>query len=79
VWERWSTTMEWWLTFPGIRAWWDMKPTPFSASFSECVEGFLARTPTRKDGAGPWQSLLDAAPEVPRRLEGLEMEGRRAR
>lgn len=79
VWERWSTTMEWWLTFPGIRAWWDMKPTPFSASFSECVEGFLARTPTRKDGAGPWQSLLDAAPEVPRGLEGLEMEGRRAR
>lgn len=72
VWERWYATMEWWLTFPGIRAWWHKKPTPFSGSFSSCVEDLLERTPVREDGAGPWQSLLDAAPEAPTALDALQ-------
>lgn len=71
VWERWPTTMEWWLSFPGIRAWWDKKPTPFSVGFSEYVEEALSRVAPRVDGGGPWQTLLDTAPEEAIGLEGL--------
>jgi hypothetical protein len=27
VWERWSATTAWWLSFPGVRAWWAAPPS----------------------------------------------------
>jgi hypothetical protein len=47
VWERWSDTTAWWLTFPGVRSWWLSRPTPFSASFTSYIDALLERAPIR--------------------------------
>jgi hypothetical protein len=38
TWRRWSNTLDWWLTFPGIRAFWTGRPTPYTDAFSKYVE-----------------------------------------
>ncbi|MDX1577750.1 MAG: hypothetical protein R3266_04670 [Gemmatimonadota bacterium] len=37
VWERWKTTIAWWISHPGMQAWWEAKPSPFTSDF----EGFI--------------------------------------
>jgi hypothetical protein len=58
VWERWSATTAWWLSFPGIRAWWAAKPAPFSASFSAFVEDCIRDDPGDAAAARRWQDFL---------------------
>jgi hypothetical protein len=74
VWERWSQTLAWWISLPGVAEWWRAKPTPFSASFSAFVERRLAagsaaaaaagaeRFPAFQDGAAPDGPGSEAAP-----------------
>lgn len=38
LWSRWEETLRWWLTFPGVRAIWEARPTPFTPIFTRCVE-----------------------------------------
>lgn len=38
LWDRWEETLRWWLTFPGVRAIWESRPTPFTPTFTRCVE-----------------------------------------
>lgn len=38
VWARWHDTIVWWLLYPGVQAWWDARPTPFTADFSAYVD-----------------------------------------
>src|SRR5262249_58497945 len=45
VWSRWSATTAWWISFPGVQAWWQARPTPFSRSFTSYVDGLI------RDGA----------------------------
>ncbi len=45
IWERWSETMIWRFSFPGVQSWWHAKPTPFSASFSAYIDAILKRAP----------------------------------
>ena len=33
VWARWEATIGWWLSHPGMRAWWVAKPAPMAADF----------------------------------------------
>lgn len=33
VWARWEASIGWWLSYPGIRAWWADKPAPLTADF----------------------------------------------
>lgn len=33
VWARWEATIGWWLSHPGVRAWWAGKATPLAADF----------------------------------------------
>ena len=33
VWKRWEASMGWWLSHPGIRAWWAAKPAPLAEDF----------------------------------------------
>ena len=62
VWERWSATAEWWLSFPGIRAWWAAKPAPFSASFSAFVETCIRDNRVDSASARRWQEFLRGSP-----------------
>ena len=57
IWLRWRETIKFWLTFPGMRAWWYGKPSPFSTEFSSFVEACV------RDGYEPehpdaWQNWM---------------------
>jgi len=41
TWVRWSNTLDWWLTFPGVRAYWTGRPTPYTNAFTDFVEDRL--------------------------------------
>lgn len=41
VWSRWSATTAWWISFPGVQAWWRARPTPFSKSFTSFVDALI--------------------------------------
>ena len=41
TWLRWSSTLDWWLTFPGVRAYWHGRPTPYTDSFTTHIENRL--------------------------------------
>lgn len=41
TWLRWSSTLDWWLTFPGIQAFWKSRPTPYTDAFTVFVEDRL--------------------------------------
>jgi len=70
VWARWSSTVAWWLSFPGVQSWWYHRPVPFSASFSSFVEGILRENVVDHAAAQRWQEfvagkrspLVDVAP-----------------
>ena len=46
VWQRWSSAVAWWLTFPGVRTWWAARPIPFAASFTSYIESLMENNPT---------------------------------
>ena len=35
VWARWEAAIGWWLSHPGMRAWWAAKPAPLAPDFEE--------------------------------------------
>lgn len=41
TWLRWSSTLDWWLTFPGVRAYWRGRPTPYTEDFTKHIEDRL--------------------------------------
>jgi len=58
VWERWSATTAWWLSFRGIQAWWAAKPAPFSASFSAFVNTCIRDNQTGSSSTQRWQAFV---------------------
>jgi hypothetical protein len=58
VWSRWSTAVAWWLTFPGVQAWWIIRPLPFSDSFTLFVESLLMDNPTDAEQNQRWQEFI---------------------
>ncbi|HSM31552.1 MAG TPA: hypothetical protein VK854_12710 [Woeseiaceae bacterium] len=58
IWQRWSSAAAWWLTFPGVQAWWDVRPIPFADSFSSYVESLLDDNPTDADITRRYQDFL---------------------
>jgi hypothetical protein len=58
VWPRWSATLLWWLAFPGVRSWWDARPTPFTPSFTAFVEASRTDTPPDPEAHRRWVQFL---------------------
>jgi hypothetical protein len=58
VWQRWSETLSWWLSLPGVKAWWHSRPAPFSASFTGYVDGKLQQGPVDADASRRWGAFL---------------------
>lgn len=58
VWARWSTTVAWRLSFPGVQSWWHHRPVPFSASFSSYVDGMLREDVVDQAAAQRWQAFV---------------------
>lgn len=64
IWLRWRETIKFWLTFPGMRAWWYCKPSPFSARFSSFVEACI-RDGYQPERPGAWQNwMLNGTVEI---------------
>jgi hypothetical protein len=64
VWSRWEATLAWWLSLPGVAAWWRAKPTPFSERFAALVDGHL-RSPRADAAASRRWSAFIANPHAP--------------
>ena len=58
VWQRWSETLSWWLSLPGVKAWWNSRPAPFSASFTSYVDGKLQQGPADGDASRRWGAFI---------------------
>jgi hypothetical protein len=58
VWERWASTMSWWLSFPGVRTWWRAKPSPFTKDFSMLVESQIQNPVHEAEAATNWQEFM---------------------
>lgn len=58
IWQRWSLAAAWWLTFPGVQAWWDARPIPFADSFSSYIESLRETNPTDPESTRRYQSFL---------------------
>jgi hypothetical protein len=58
VWDRWSDTLGWWTTLPGVRTWWRSKPAPFSSSFTRYVEDRIDGGAPDPEAARRWQEFL---------------------
>lgn len=60
VWQRWSDTLSWWISLPGVQAWWHARPTPFNERFSEFVDARI-RTPSFDvERARRWTQFLSS-------------------
>ena len=58
VWTRWSSAAAWWLTFPGVQAWWQARPTPFTESFTAFMESLLKDNPTDTEPTQRYQEFV---------------------
>lgn len=58
VWKRWSSTVAWWLCFPGVQAWWTNRPVQFSESFTGFVEALIHDNPTDIEANHRWQQFI---------------------
>jgi len=58
VWRRWSRTIAWWLSYPGVQSWWESRPVQFTASFTAYVETILRDNPTDATATERWQVFV---------------------
>lgn len=58
VWQRWSETLAWWISLPGVQAWWAARPAPFSPSFTRHVDGRLQSGLPDPAAARRWSAFL---------------------
>lgn len=59
VWDRWSATLAWWISLPGVRDWWQYKPTPFNRPFSAFVDECIRSPRVDAAQAERWQQFLE--------------------
>lgn len=60
VWDRWAVTLSWWISMPGVQAWWSARPTPFNPRFSDFVEACIKKPLFDSDAAERWRKFLAA-------------------
>lgn len=58
VWNRWDATLAWWLSHPGMRAWWRAKPTPFSSDFEAFASEVMRNRTVDAAVMGKWQQFV---------------------
>lgn len=65
VWERWRSTLQWWMAFPGVQQWWDSRPSPFTATFTREVESVRRAGLPDRAAQQRWTSFLLGDAEAP--------------
>ena len=65
VWERWSSGVAWWLSFPGVQTWWRARPGPFTESFTAFVECLIRENPTDLETVQRYQKFIaEGKPQI---------------
>jgi hypothetical protein len=58
VWRRWRATTIWWLSHPGIRAWWAAKPVPLSGDFEAFADDAIRNHPVDAEAMQRWNLFV---------------------
>jgi hypothetical protein len=58
VWTRWEATLCWWMSHPGMRAWWVAKPSPFSADFQAFVDEIIRDNRFDSEAIERWREFV---------------------
>lgn len=58
VWTRWEATIGWWLSHPGIRAWWNAKPSPLAADFQAFGDELIRTDRFDRAADQRWRSFV---------------------
>jgi hypothetical protein len=58
VWARWEATIRWWLSHPGMQAWWRAKPAPLAADFEVFGDEIIAHRPMRAAVVVRWHEFI---------------------
>jgi hypothetical protein len=58
VWGRWEATLVWWLSHPGMAAWWAARPAPFADSFEVFATGILRERRMDPAVLARWQGFI---------------------
>lgn len=69
IWHRWRATLAWWISQPGIHAWWRARPSPFSASFESFMSELIENNPLDSEAVRRWEHFVAGgeAPDDPSR------------
>lgn len=58
VWSRWEATIGWWLSHPGVRAWWKGKASPFAADFQDFCDDVIENDRYDRAADQRWQRFV---------------------
>ena len=58
VWHRWEGAAKFWLSFPGVRDWWSVRPIPFTVSFSRFVQRHIDNMPAESESAARYRDFI---------------------
>lgn len=58
VWERWEASLVWWLSHPGMQAWWAAKPAPLAAEFQQFGDEILRTRRMNLETVRRWRSFI---------------------
>ena len=58
VWERWEASLIWWLSHPGMQAWWAAKPAPLATEFQQFGDELLRTRPMNPETVTRWRSFI---------------------
>lgn len=58
VWRRWASAVAWWMSFPGVRSWWNVRPIPLTSSFTSYVESIVINNPTDPEATRRYQEFV---------------------
>jgi len=58
VWDRWEATMGWWLSHPGMRAWWVAKPTPLTADYEAFCNEIIRNNRFDSAAVNRWRNFV---------------------
>lgn len=65
VWKRWEASLAWWLSYPGFRRWWEVKPAPMSADFEAHVDDLLRGPLIDPETDRAWRLFVSGDEEAP--------------
>lgn len=58
IWQRWSAAVAFWLSFSGVLAWWEVRPIPFTRTFTAYIESLIENNPADAESVQRYQEFI---------------------